>query len=203
MQSSIHWLPHGADPVHPRASRFVAAITSTMLHGFVIVLLVMAARNGSPPRVSTYASHESPMAVQRLEARSDDIPALSPTPGIQPPHLRTTRERCSVPPRHQLQTFPTSPSSSARLTPAAPCCFPFCRPVSSLDQFGPSRAESRSTHQRTLADAERSSAPDGPPTATARRLTALQSVVDRSWSRRYRWNAFQAIVTLAESHSGD
>jgi hypothetical protein len=32
---------------------------------------------------------------------------------------------------------------------------------------------------------------------------ALQSVIDRSWSRRYRWSAFQVIAKLAESHSAN
>src|SRR5688572_33097414 len=32
---------------------------------------------------------------------------------------------------------------------------------------------------------------------------ALQAMVDKSWSRRDRWTAFQPIIALAESHSAD
>lgn len=82
--------------------------------------------------------------------------------------------------------------------------FPFLTPGLSLEHF--TLTPPREVRQRLgnpFADAHRS-----PEEGTANRALllsdrALQSLIDRSWSRRDRWRTFQPIIELAETHSAD
>jgi hypothetical protein len=82
--------------------------------------------------------------------------------------------------------------------------FPFITPGVSLEHFFPVVPSQRhvSLENPFVTGQTRKSTP-----STRRPLAlddaALQSLVDRSWSRRDRWTAFQPVRKLAETHSAD
>jgi hypothetical protein len=77
--------------------------------------------------------------------------------------------------------------------------FPFLLPGVDLTAFGaPGTAHPRAA---TLAGSGNTAAAHRPKLALSER--ELQKLVDRTWSRRYRWNAFQPIVKLTEAYDSD
>src|SRR5207249_890152 len=93
----------------------------------------------------------------------------------------------------------------SKIAERAPLLFPFVTPGLSLQRFAiaPER-EVRETFHDPFAPPREIRSKDArarPPLALSD--AALQSVIDRAWSRRDRWTPFQQIVKLATAHSPD
>jgi hypothetical protein len=81
--------------------------------------------------------------------------------------------------------------------------FPFVNPGLALDHFFPSTEEDRNRSLRNPfpAATKRATRAQRPPLLLGD--SAVQALVDRSWSRYERWKGFERIRTLAETHNPD
>jgi hypothetical protein len=110
--------------------------------------------------------------------------------------LQTTRASAAA-------QFPAFAIEFSKIAARSNLLFPFLSPGVSLAELGTALDQRPVELVIPLADV----APPPNPTASPPPLqigaAALQSIADRSWSRRYRWNAFQEIVKLAGVHDAD
>jgi hypothetical protein len=89
----------------------------------------------------------------------------------------------------------------AKIAEHAQVLFPFVSPGLSLEHFAlaPTRDVHRTFDPLAASGAERRPAASDRPLALGDQ--AMQTLVDKSWSRRDRWSAFQPIAKLADSYS--
>jgi hypothetical protein len=108
------------------------------------------------------------------------------------------------PPESPTVSLPAFAMNIAKISERSALLFPFVTPGLALRRFAiATERELRETFHDPFA---------APPqaAATGRRAppltlsdTALQSLIDRSWSRRDRWTPFQEIVRIASGHDAD
>jgi hypothetical protein len=124
-------------------------------------------------------------------------------PGLNP--LGKAQDDWTVPPGVEASTFQIGDFNVdvSKISERARVLFPFLTPGLSLELFGIlPRQDVRSTLQNPFAN--RSRRADGkaaPPLVLGE--AALQSLIDKSWSRHERWAAFEPLSRLARAHSAD
>lgn len=91
---------------------------------------------------------------------------------------------------------------AGKIAAHATVLFPFVTPGLSLDHFALRPGDQRTLlfERPTAAAAERQSRVQRP---LALSEAAMQAIVDKAWSRRERWQAFEPIRALAADHSAD
>jgi len=176
-----------------RSRRLSAFGVSAALHVFAVVAaVVFEARSSAavaPPDASS-AKEPTVVVVESLP------PPATLTETNAPPDtlgIRVTEESSSV-------HLPGFTFDFSKIAGRATLLFPFLTGSASLNRVtAPARSRSRSRLPNPLAQPP--SDERRPPLVLGD--AALQSVVDKAWSRRDRWRVFHAIADLANSHSPD
>jgi hypothetical protein len=182
---------------HLRGRRYVSRAASAAAH-LALVQLIM---HMTPPGV--VARLPTPTGPRRIEIVRVAPPA--PPEDEQYPGLEPVNEGPSL---AELENDDSTLSIDettfdvARIARRAAVLFPFLSPGLSLELFAPTPDNPDSTHLRN---------PLLPPTAARSPVSrplqlgpkAIQALVDRTWSRKDRWEAFQPIRKLADGHGGD
>jgi hypothetical protein len=179
--------------------RIGALAVSLTLH-LVAILLALASSSTSRGRGDRTPSARERSITVFAAPREDD----SAAPGLNPidaADLAAIRRSLAS----QTVVLPSFTVNVSKIAERAPLLFPFVTPGLSLQRFAiaPER-EIRETFRDPFAPPRGLRSKDvraRPPLALSD--AALQSVLDRSWSRRDRWTPFQQIVTLANAHSAD
>jgi hypothetical protein len=179
-----------------RTRRIAAFASSLMLH----LLVGLVALRHAPPPVRPPQPPPAPPKITFLVPPVDDeaFPGLKPLETI-PENAALAKAKKASPLTLDRFTFDV-----AKVADHAQVLFPFLTPGLSLDHLalvqendkheslGNPLARTQSTKQREAGNR---------PLVLGE--NALQAMVDRSWSRRNRWKAFQSIVALADTHSAD
>src|SRR5262249_20398743 len=177
--------------------RISAHIISAAIHGSVVALLVFES-NAKPMFASRQTDGEAPRqstpAVFVVPAAPNSLPGLRPTEDTDD----GTSERISG---HPVLSIPGLTLNVRKVAARANLLFPVITPGLALEQFLPADFSDRPSLANPFsgsADADR--AVRAPLSADAQ---ARQALVDRSWSRHERWNAFQALAPVIVRHSGN
>ena len=164
----------------PRLS--FALVVSGILHGLIVLATNMPSHRGAP--------NARTIAVETVPPSDDSTFA-----GLRP---------------FTHQPVPTEPDGLSQLALGAVrmdvrrvaarihLLFPVLSPGLAIESFF-STARTLSVPREALSLPPKSVQDDNRPLALGDR--ALQAVVDRSWSRRDRWQAFQVVATLMNGHS--
>src|SRR5688572_25197323 len=178
-----------------QARRIAAFVPSLALH---LLIALLALRHAPSPIRTTLPSSPKP-TVKFFVAPVDDetFPGLKPLePVSEDDALANTRDAPRL-------TLDRSTFKVAKVKAHAHVLFPFLTPGLSW------------AHLPLVRETERHESLENPLTRPSARKRedanrplvlgelALQAMVDKSWSRRDRWTAFQPIIALAESHSAD
>lgn len=161
-------------------------VLSAVVHGLIVLATDVAA---VPSRPAT------------PNARAIAVVALAPTDDSAFPGLQPFTQR--PPPAELIDGVPQLALGAVRvdirkIAGRIHLLFPVLSPGLALDSFFP-RPRALSVPGDALGLTNRSGQDQNPDLALGER--ALQSVVDRSWSRRARWQAFQVIAHLMDGHS--
>lgn len=180
---------------HAIRRRLSATATSCVCHVCLVLILVWI--SSSTPGRSSSSYQVTHVFVQPAEAAADGPPVIAQD--AVPDDLVDAQR--NAPSELSLPGFTLDVSKVAL---RAEALFPFLTPGVSLAQF--SLAVPRTTGDslpNPLAPRrdEARSETGRPPLALRDR--ALQALVDKTWSRRERWNAFQRIASLALTHNAD
>jgi hypothetical protein len=176
--------------------RYTAALgSSCALHVLAVLIAVWR-----PPPVPAPASGRRPGALT--------VVALPPTedatfPGLNP--VERSNRAWAFPPDHESPPLRLGDLriDVGKIGGRASVLFPFLTPGLSLEHYFPvPRPSAVSSLQNPLARAQdpRDAARNQPLELSE---PALQSLVDRAWTRRDRWAAFEPIGRLAETHHPD
>jgi hypothetical protein len=178
----------------PRFAGFASSATLHILALLLLVRVMTAPRNAVTPHQPVHS-----MSTFIVGPTEDSQYA-----GIKP--TEAAREDWTLPPDAGASEISLGDFriNVAKIADHAQVLFPFVMPGIALDHFGV-------TPQRTLAESLAN--PFAPPAANAaagdrhRPLvlndSALQALVDKSWSRRDRWTVFQPIARLIEQSGAD
>jgi hypothetical protein len=177
--------------------RLLALAASSLLHVIAVATAVWA---GVPaPRTTpAAAARPSSMTVFVLPREDGSAP-----PGLNP----ITRDDQDLA-RHtqgpSTLALPTFVVNIEKIGDRASLLFPFLTPGLSLEHFAivPPN-ESREMFHDPFAPAHAQAKNTRPLPPLAMSDTALQALIDRSWSRRDRWTPFQELLKLADTHSAD
>ncbi len=173
--------------------RYVSAFSgSVALHAALVVVLLWPV----PVRTPVGGAGAPP-------PRSIEVFAVPPEdarfPGLRPVDPSSAARIQSLDEDARLVSIGDFRFDAGRLVARAAVLFPFVSPGVSLDHFA-----IRPGDERVLVYERRSPENVGddrtrPPLELSDR--EMQSLIDRTWSRRERWTAFQRIVTLAANRS--
>jgi hypothetical protein len=176
--------------------RAVALAASFALHAAAVVTLAVESaslRPGTPRPGSKPRS----MAVFLVPPEDDSAPpglkALDPRDDLERPQRGSPRV-----------SLPGFAFDVAKIESRAALLFPFVTPGLSLERFALApRLQPRDTFRDPFAPPReaRPRAAAKPPLAMGRE--AMQTLIDRAWSRRDRWTPFQRILQLADAHDAD
>lgn len=176
-----------------RIAAFVLSLTLHLLLGLVIL------RHAPPPMRSMVPS--SPTAKITLFVPPVDDGTF---PGLKP--LETVREDAARPNANHASplTVDRFTFNVAKVANHAHVLFPFLTPGLSWEFLA--LAPETDPHERLQNPLVRSLSAkkrDDANRPLVLEEPALQAMVDKSWSRRDRWRAFQPIISLADTHSAD
>jgi len=177
-------------PVVIRRRRSQGLAASLACHGaLMIVAFFVGTSNPPPPR-----THASAPVIVPADIRNTS--AGHPLPGLtsSEPYSATTLALPDSPP--DFRNFGLEYSKIAARTTLL---FPFLVPGIDLKEFGGS--EDAHVGAVTFAGFANAGASHRPSLEINDR--DMQKLADRAWSRRYRWNAFQTIVTLTETYDAN
>ena len=175
-------------------SRYLSAFSgSAALHAALIVVLLWPVRarmsvqnSGAPP--------SPPIQVFAVPQEDDRFP------GLRPVDQSATRDIHPLADRARTVSIGNFRFDANRLVARAAVLFPFVSPGVSLDHFAIRPGDERVlVYQRPGAPTRPDDRRATPPLQMSDR--AIQTVIDRTWSRRERWAAFEPLVTLARRHS--
>jgi hypothetical protein len=179
------------------ARRLCAATASLALH---VAVAILVNRLASPPgRRAPPAPNPRTMTVFAVPPADDSTP-----PGLEPIDMT---DDDAIPRRDGSSTIaiPGFTFNAAKIRDRATLLFPFLTPGLSLERFAlaPQREVRDGFHDpfAPIIAAPRRSVATRPPLSLS--PTALQSLIDGTWSRRDRWTPFQRVVTLAHTYSAD
>jgi len=173
--------------------RSVAFASSLVLHLFVLIGLVTARQ--APPRISPPSPSSPRTPITFFVPPEDDeaFPGLKPLEAAPPSPKRASR-----------LTLDRLAFNVAKVSDHAHVLFPFLTPGLAWEHLAlvpePDQHERLENPLMRSASARKQELRDRPLVLGE---LALQAMVDRSWSRRDRWKAFQPIVLLADRHSAD
>jgi hypothetical protein len=179
--------------------RIGALAVSVTLHLVALATALVTSSTSSGRRGTAPASR--PRSITVFAAPREDgsaPPGLNPIDAADQDAMRRSLHSQTV-------AVPGFVVDVAKIAERAPLLFPFVTPGLSLQRFAiaPER-ELRETFHDPFAPPQNLRSKDArarPPLSLSD--AALQSVIDRSWSRRDRWTPFQQIITLANTHSPD
>jgi hypothetical protein len=181
------------------ARRLCAAAASFTLH---VVAAVLVNRLAAPP-VRNAPAAAGPRTMAVFAVPPADADAATPL-GLKPID-RTDEDAIRMSEGSSTVTLPGFTFNTAKIRDRATLLFPFLTPGLSLERFA-------LAPQREVADRFRDPfapaiTPQQRSGAARPRLalssTALQSLIDATWSRRDRWTPFQRIVKLAHAYNAD
>jgi hypothetical protein len=177
--------------------RISALATSSTLHLLALVLVAWSGSNA--PRVTSPPPRAGSIAVFAVPPSDDSAPpGLNPLDTADEDVIRLSDGSATV-------ALPAFTLDISKIGGRATLLFPFLTPGLSLERFAiESGRQMREAFRDPFAPARdgrsRERHADPPLTLSD---AALQSLIDRSWSRRNRWTPFQEIVKLADTHSPD
>jgi len=177
----------------PRVAAFASSVTLHLLLGLTVL------RHEPPPIRSTLLSPPAPKVRFFVPPVDDET-----FPGLKP--LETVREDAAPPAatRASPLTVGTFTFNVAKVAAHAQVLFPFLTPGLSWEHLA--LVPERKRHEileNPFARSQSAQKRDAANRPLVLNEQALQAMVDKSWSRRDRWRAFQPILALADTHSGD
>ena len=175
--------------------RHVSALaTSAAIHVFAVMATVWLAAGSSVALAARpAASPPNAPAVVLVESLPPSEPLTETDAPPDSLGIRVDGESSRV-------ALPGFTFDFSKVAKRATGLFPFLAGSPSLDRVtAPARRQARSRLANPLA--QQPSDERKPPLVLGN--AALQSVVDKSWSRRDRWRVFQAVSALANAHSPD
>jgi hypothetical protein len=177
-----------------RPRRTATFALSLVLH---LTALGVAIRSSSPATLSAAAAAPRSMTVFSAPREDDSGPPGLNALGADDLPVRRLAESATV-------SFPSFAMNIAKISERSALLFPFVTPGLALRRFAiATERELRETFHDPFAPQPQAAprAHRAPPLALAD--AALQSLIDRSWSRRDRWTPFQEIVRIANAHDAD
>ena len=179
-----------------RRTRFVGFGTSLAFHALIAAVALWPVRYALQP-IEIPTTRDGPVIflVDSLPAAAE-VPAL---PGLNPPDSTQDDERLKFRGESSVVSLPGFEFDFSKIADRAPLLFPFVTPGLSLDRFA--LAAKPAQHLQLPESLLRSAAGDGgskPPLTLD--PAAVQSLVDKSWSRRDRWGVFEPVASLAEKY---
>ena len=154
--------------------------------------------NIAPPQVSVSPTRTESMPVFLVPPDDDSAP-----PGL---NALDPRDEAAIAARNGSPTvsLPGFVVDAAKIESRAALLFPFVTPGLALARFALApRLDPRDTFRDPFAPSSdaRARSHAKPPLVLGDR--ALQTLIDRSWSRRDRWTPFQEILRLADAHDAN
>jgi hypothetical protein len=179
-----------------RASRVAGHTGSLMLHVLVFVCMlwttsrVVVRAPGSPPAD----------AVDVVVVAAPPLPQL---PGLNPIDISQDDSVVRPVEGSTVVALPGFTYDFRRVAGRATLLFPFLTPGLALDRFVPAapREIKASFYDPAPPSKGRSGASEKPPLALSN--ASAQTLIDRCWSRRDRWGAFQPLVALTAAYNPD
>ena len=177
--------------------RYCSAFAGSLaLHAGVIALIVWSL-SADPGPVAVETPPEKTMAAFVVPREDPQFPGLTP---VDPAAGATIRP---LGPDERVVSFDGFTFDAGRLFERAQVLFPFVSPGLSLEHFALKPGEQRVLLYRRPATAAAGGSPDSDTRPLVMSDAAIQAVVDKAWSRRERWAAFEPIRVLAGRHSAD
>ena len=175
-----------------RPRRTAAFALSLMLH---LAALGAAIRSSSPATFP--ASAPRSMTVFAAPREDDSGPPGLNALGADDLPVRRITESATV-------SLPSFAMNIAKISERSALLFPFVTPGLALRRFAiATERELRETFHDPFAPQPQAARAAHRAPLLALSDTALQSLIDRSWSRRDRWTPFQEIVRIANAHDAD
>jgi hypothetical protein len=177
-------------------ARYIRAFGgSAVLHLLALGALVVLMRQ--PP--ARAAQHGRQVAVVIVPPAEDPV-----FPGLKP--VRQEPENTSIDQVELARPLPIADFTvdARKIAEREAVLFPFVTPGLSIEHFFPvsqGRPHIGLENPFVRADAEKRTRTGRPPLVLGG--TALQALVDKSWSRHDRWDVFEPVRRLAEAHSAD
>ena len=174
--------------------RYVSAFAGSLaIHAGVIAVLVWML----VPNTQAVVGKVPDTAVTAFVVPRED----ATFPGLNPVDRSAARPIQALPDESSTVSVGGFTFDARKLFERALVLFPFVSPGLSLDHFALKPGEER------VLLFERPASTAGPRDAADRPLlmsdAAIQAVIDKAWSRRERWAAFEPIRVLAATHSAD
>jgi hypothetical protein len=176
--------------------RYVSAFSgSVAFHAALILPFLWSARAAAPgpPSGSPAPPAIEVFAVPREDAK---FPGLNPVDPLSAARVQPLDEDSAI------VSIGGFTFDANKLVRHATVLFPFVSPGVSLGHFAIRPAGERVLiYQRPMSASTAGNRGAAPPLEMSER--AMQALIDKTWSRRERWDAFQHIVTLARNHSAE
>ena len=167
---------------------------SVLFHAAVVALIVWRLSPGDVPAIVA-APPQATMTAFVVPTEDATFPGLNPLDPTAGEKIRP------LAPDERMVSVGGFTFDAGKIAAHATVLFPFVTPGLSLDHFA-----LRPGDQRVLLF-ERPTSAAGQRSDSERPLSlseaAMQALVDKAWSRRERWQAFEPIRVLAASHSAD
>lgn len=175
-------------------TRYISSFgCSALFHAGVVGLLVwLLSPGGAPP--SVVAPPESAIAAFVVPREDPTFPGLNPLDPSAGEKIRP------LAPDERLVSVGGFTFDAGKIAARATVLFPFVTPGLSLDHFALRPGDPRTLLFERGTDAGRRGKAGRP---LALSDAALQALVDKAWSRRERWQAFEPIRRLAVAHDAD
>ena len=180
-----------------QARRIAGFVSSIALHLFIALL---ALRHAPPPIRTTLPSSPRPTPTVKLfvpPVEDETFPGLKPLDPVgEDDPLANAKDSPQL-------TLDRSTFNVAKVKAHAHVLFPFLTPGLSWEHLPlvPEAERHESLHNPLMRPSAKKWEDTNRPLVLSE--VALQAIVDKSWSRRDRWTAFQPIIALADSHSAD
>jgi hypothetical protein len=176
--------------------RYLSAFSgSAAFHAALILLLLW------PARASVTAPHtraRPERAVQVFAVPQED----ATFPGLKPVDPATAAQIQPLDEASASVSIGNFTFDASKLVALASVLFPFVSPGVSLDHFAIRPGEVRAlVYERPASASVDHHGPDARSLEMSER--AIQALIDKTWSRRERWDAFQPIVKLARTSNAD
>jgi hypothetical protein len=174
--------------------RYLSAFSGSLaLHAALLLILVWPVRPGVPRQT---AADPSPPSLIVFPVPQED----ARFPGLKPVDREAAARIQPLDEDSATVSIGDFKFDASKLVQRAPVLFPFLSPGLSLDHFAIRPGDERVLVDERPAPANAARGHDAQrPLPLSDR--AIQALVDRTWSRRERWAAFQPIVELARRYS--
>jgi len=178
-------------------TRYVSAFGCSLAGHLGVVAVLLWLTTDRMPRMTADAAPPPAMAAFVVPPEDSKYPGLKPVDPTATARIQAPDDQSSI------ISMPGFTFDVAKLFQRAPVLFPFVSPGLSLDHFAINPGNERTlVYERPASEATRRSR-DAATEPLVMSDAALQALIDKAWSRRERWNAFEPVRVLAARYSPD